>query len=72
MPQWQSKGRYFQTNGTHNVAANSVMGVWRFAAWRLTRGYQSWHAKLGRKNKPELIGIFDTALEARQACEADR
>jgi hypothetical protein len=61
--EWERKGKYYETCGTHNVAA--VLGwspaepgsKWHFEAWDVRRRPHEW------------LAVFDTAAEARAFCE---
>jgi hypothetical protein len=48
--------KYFQTNGTHNVCAICIDGVWWFEAWQLTPRIR--------------LGMWRTAAEAKAQCES--
>lgn len=54
--QWVRKGRYEQADD-YRVSAARIGGRWRFSAWRLDG--ERW----------QLIGVYDTAAEARSVCE---
>lgn len=74
MTTWQRNGKYYETNGRYNVSAARVQGRWRFVAWRNPSAQERIRRLVeGINEKPtaECIGCFNTAAEARSACERD-
>lgn len=57
---WQRVGQWSQVSdcGKYSVACTRVNGAYRFEAWHLKGG----------AGKDELLGIFDAAEDARDAC----
>ncbi len=57
--QWERRDRYYEEDATgrYRVSAARVGCRWRFSAWR--REGERW----------QLIGVYDTAAEARSVCE---
>ena len=58
---WQpGTSRYYEQADSYRVSAARIGKRWRFSAWRLTG--ERW----------QLIGVYDTAAEARSVCERRR
>lgn len=55
---WQpGTSRYYEQADSYRVSAARIGRRWRFSAWRLDG--ERW----------QLIGVYDTAAEARSVCE---
>lgn len=64
---WKRIDAYFQRAASgHQVSAARVGAAWRFSAWAPARN--------GRADAPShrLLGVFDSAADARAACVLDR
>lgn len=82
---WTKAGRYFECSDSgHRVSAAKTAAGWWFSAWSppqdpelrywewRARHITKWHYAIGEPipHRSRLLGIFDTADKARDACRA--
>lgn len=71
---WVRKDKYYQESSRYLVSAARVRDEWVFTAWRKPRAADRIKRLVeGIKGspKPVALGHFDSAAEARSACERD-